>query len=202
LSGLWRRPNVASLDDFRTFLARQATYLSQKATIDYCRARAGLGWNSLVTEPEFIAALESCRWRAMSAVLADAILVSEGFLRPHIGDERARLSAALVATFAAILDASPAPEQERVAWRMLPDELAARLAQAQMAPVHNAAEIARTSGARVFELLPIHPSMRIDDREIVVNSIRFGMVAFAETLARAVSDPAELARSLMASAPP
>jgi hypothetical protein len=192
---------VATVDELRELLAREALYLSQKSTIDYCRARAGLGWHSLVSEPDFIAALNACRWQAMAAVLGDAVLVTEGFLRPHVA-EGPRLAAALTAMLTAILDSSPAPEDAHAQWRALPEEMAARLARAQLGPVHNAAEIARTSGARVFDLLPIHPSVRIDDREIVVNSVRFGMVAFSETLARAVDDPAALTRRLTASASP
>lgn len=202
ISNLWRRPRVATIDELRDLLSREALYLSQKATIDYCRARAGLGWHSLVSEPDFVAALDACRWQAMAAVLGDAILVTEGFLRVHAADEAPRLAATLTAMFSAILDSSPAPDDARARWHTLHDEIAARLARAQMAPVHNAAEIARTSGAQVFDLLPIHPSVRIDDREIVVNSIRFGMVAFSETLARAAADPAELTRRLTESASP
>ena len=201
-SHLWRRPRVATVDELRDLLSRESLYLSQKATIDYCRARAGLGWHSLVSEPDFVAALNACRWQAMAAVLGDVVLVAEGFLRPHVADEAPQLAAALTAMFSAILDSSPAPEDARAQWRGLPEEVAARLARVQLGPVHNAAEIARTSGARVFDLLPIHPSVRIDDREIVVNSVRFGMVAFSETLARAVGDPAELTRQLAASASP
>ena len=99
LTSFWRRRRVAAVEDLRDFLAAEAIYMSQKATIDYCRARAGLGWQKLVSEPEFVAALEACRWQAMASVLADAMLVTEGFLRPHAGDERQELSAALTAMF-------------------------------------------------------------------------------------------------------
>jgi hypothetical protein len=201
ISNLWRSRQVTTVDELRDLLSREAWYLSQKATIDYCRARAGLGWHALVSEPDFVAALNACRWQAMVAVLGDAMIVTEGFLRPHVADEAQRLAAALTAVFAAILDASAAPEDARAGWRALPDELAARLARVQMGPVHSAAEIARTSGTRVFELLPLHPSVRVDDREVVINSVRFGLVAFSETLARAVDDPAELARRLTAALP-
>lgn len=202
ISNLWRRPRVATIDDLRDLLSREALYLSQKATIDYCRARAGLGWHSLVSEPDFVAALNACRWQAMAAVLGDAVVVTEGFLRPHVAVEAPRLAAALTAMSGAILDSALAPEDARAKWRTLPDEIAARLARAQLGPVHNAAEIARISGAQVFDLLPLHPSVRIDDRDVVVNSVRFGMVAFSETLSRAVGDPAELARRLTASVSP
>jgi hypothetical protein len=200
LTDLWRGRRVETVGELRDFLASEAAHLSQKATIDYCRARSGLGWQKLVSEPQFVAALEACRWQAMAAVLADLVVVTEAWLRPCADDAAPRLAAALTAIFAAILDSSPAPDAARADWQGLPDELAARLARAQMGPVHNPGEVAKTSAARVFDLLPIHPSVRVNDREMVVNSVRFGMVAFSETLARAVRDPASLSRRLIAPA--
>jgi hypothetical protein len=70
-----------------------------------------------------------------------------------------------------------------------------------MGDVHRPGEIARMSGARIFDLLPIHPTVRQYDREIVINSVRFGMVAFSETLTRVADQPAMLAESLIAAAP-
>jgi hypothetical protein len=202
LSKLWLRRRVATAEEFREFLTREAVYLSQKATIDYCRARAGVGWQKLVSEPTFLAALESCRWQAMAAVLGDQMVVAEGYLRPYAGQNPRPLGGALAAMFQTILETSPAPTDTHAHWRSLATELAARLGRAQLAEVHQAGEVARTSGARIFELLPIHPSVRRYDREIVINSVRFGMVAFSEALARAADQPAALVERLIAAAPP
>lgn len=201
LSRLWRGSRVTTVAALHELLTRESVYLSQKATLDYCRARAGVGWNQLVSEPAFIAALDACRWQATAAVLADAILVAEGFFRSHAGEEQRRLADALTASFRTILETSPAPADLRGGWNALTDELSARLGRAQLGPVRNAAEIAKTGGGRVYELLPIHPSVRKYDREIVVNSVRFGMVGLSETLARRIDRPADLAQLLIASAP-
>lgn len=200
LFSLWREPRVTTVAELHDLLTRESVYLSQKATLDYCRARAGVGWQRLVAEPAFNAALEACRWQAMAAVLADAILVTEGFFRGHSGDDHPQLADALASGFRAILETAPAPAELRAEVSGLADELSARLGRAQLGPVRNAAEIAKTGGSRVFELLPIHPSVRRYDREIVVNSVRFGMVGFSETLARRVRRPADLAQLLIASA--
>jgi hypothetical protein len=201
LAKLLRRRRIATAEDMHEFLTREAVYLSQKSTIDYCRARAGLGWQKLVSEPAFLAALEACRWQAMAAVLADMILVTERYLRAEVGDHRQRLAEALGTIFSLILDRCPAPDGERASWPALAEDVRARLGRAQLGSVGSPAEIGRTSGDRIFELLPVHPSVRMHDREIVVNNVRFGMVAFAEALARAVDDPADLAERVAASAP-
>jgi hypothetical protein len=202
LTKLLRRRRVATVAELREFLTREAIYLSQKATIEYCHARAGLGWQRLLTEPAFVAALEACRWRAMAAVLADMIVVAEGFFRPHAVQDREDLAEGLAAAFFEIVDGSPLPTTAPDDRTALGHEIGARLGRAQLASVRNPGEIAKTSGERVFDLLPIHPSLRVYDREVVVNSVRFGMVAFSETLARAVDSPVELARLLIASGRP
>lgn len=201
LTHFWRRRRVTTADELRDFLAAEAVYLSQKSTIGYCQARAGMLWQKLDSEPAFMAALDACRWQAMAEVLADIVVVTEGFLRPRAGDAASRLPEALTTMFTEILESAPAPAAARADWQALPDELSARLARAQMADVHRPGEIAKTCGARIFELLPIHPSVRAHDREVVINNVRFGMVTFAERLARNVRDRAGLARQLTASVP-
>lgn len=201
VAALWRPRPVTTVEDLGTFLTREATFLSQKATIDYCRARAGLNWQKLASEPAFFAALKQCRWESMANVLADMIVITEGFLRTQAGQEFERLAAALVAAFVDIMRRSLASDGSEFDWKDLERDLAARLARAQMAQVRAAADVARTSGDRVYELLPIHPSLRTHDREMIVNHVRFGMVAFAEKLARTIRDPADLARQLRDSVP-
>ena len=38
------RPRITTAAGFADFLAGRAAFVSQKSTLDYCRARAGIGW--------------------------------------------------------------------------------------------------------------------------------------------------------------
>jgi hypothetical protein len=200
-SMLGPRARVVDLGGLRSFLTSEAIYLSQKATIDYCRARAGLGWENLAREPVFMAELEKTRWQAMAAVLADMLIVTEGVLRPAAGVDSWRLGAGLGTLFGEILDAAPAPDGARMAWEETRREWPARMGRAQLAQPRNPGEVARVSAQRVFDLIPIHASLRRDDREMVVNSVRFGMVAFSEKLERSLTRPEALVAELIALAP-
>ncbi len=204
LAGLWRRtPVVADRPALREFLSGEAAFLAQKTTVEYCRARSGLLWQKLFSEEEFRGALDRCRWGAMAAVLADQLIVAEGLLRAHAGGREAALGAALAALYQDILTGYSAAEPDRhVGWDDLAAEFPARISRAQLGPPHAPDQIAKTAGNRVYDLLPIHKSLRGHDREMMVNAIRFGMVAFQERLVQAVRDPALLARNLIAETTP
>lgn len=202
LTRLWQKPRpVADAAALRDFLAREAAFLSQKSTVEYCRARSGLLWQKLFEEADFRHALDICRWGAMAVVLADQVVVVEGFLRPHARGREADLAASLAGIFEDILRGyAEVPPEQRVGWDDLIIEMPARLARVQLGQPHGPAEIAKTAGARVFELLPIHKSLRGSDREMMINAIRFGMVGFYNKLEESVRDPAALVRDLAASA--
>jgi hypothetical protein len=204
LSSLWRRPApITDRAGLRDFLKAESAFLAQKSTIEYCRARAGMNWDKLFREAAFAEALEICRWEAMAAVLADMLIVTEGFLRPHLDDAEAvdRMGASLSAMFSEILESYEEASAARGGWDDLIGEFPARIARVQLGPPHDAAQVAKTAGARLFELLPIHRTLRAHDREMVVNNVRFGMVAFYEKLGQAVPEPAALARDLAAATP-
>lgn len=201
LAGLLRKPApVADKEALRAFLASESAFLAQKTTVEYCRARSGFFWQKLFAEDEFRTALDICRWGAMAAVLADQMIVTEGLLRRHAAGAEAALGTALIALYEDILRgyaADVAPEQ-RVGWDDLIADLPVRMARAQLGEPHSPAEIARSSGERVYHLLPIHKSLRGHDREMMMNAIRFGMVGFHRKLEEVLRDPAALVRDVIA----
>lgn len=203
LSRLWRQPEqIGDVDGLREFLKAEAAFLSQKATIEYCRARTGFNWDKLFKEQAFRDALEICRWEALAAILADLLIVTESYLRPHGDTEVDRLGMALSMLFDEILNSYQEATTARGGWADLAAAFPVRVARAQLGPPHDPAEIAKTGGDRVFELLPIHGSLRTHDREMVINNVRFGTLAFWQKLPERIQQPAPLARRLIAFASP
>lgn len=199
LAGLWHRSEpVADRPALQKLLTAESAFLAQKTTVEYCRARSGLLWQKLFSEDAFRTALDVCRWGAMAAVLADQIVVTEMFLRRHAENREPALAAALAALYEDILRGyAEVPTEQRVHWDELIAEMAPRLARLQLGPPHAPNEIAKTAGGRVYDLLPVHKSLRGLDREMMVNAIRFGMVGFHSKLEESVADPAALVRDLV-----
>ena len=194
-SMLWRR-HISSGDAFGDSIAAESAFLSQKSVVEYCRAKAGLNWETLFAEAPFRAALEICRWEAFAAVLADMTVIAEGLLRPHVGMRHAALADALTQQAARALAAHARPAHRPDGWGDALAALRQRLALCQLAaplPVH---EVGRASGTRIVELLPIHPRLRRDDGEVVVNNIRFGLCRSHEEVSRRTDLPAVAADML------
>lgn len=183
---LFRGPEpVTSRSELAEFLAGEAAFLAQKSTIEYCRARAGLLWQKLFAENAFIEALERCRWEAYALVLADMTVLAEGRLRAHSAPVPLALAEALGDLYEEILNSHPLPAH-RGDWHDRIETLRQRLGRAQLASPGRTDEIAGVSGRAIFDLLPIHPSLRGHDRLMIFNHIRFGMLTFAERFDRRV----------------
>jgi hypothetical protein len=176
--------DIAGLSDF---LDREAAFLSQQASIEYSRARTGLLAQRIFNEDTFIAALEVCRWEAFAAVLADMIVITEGRLRPLVGPHQLELRTTLEHAYGEILARYPLPEHRQQGWGDVLAALPTRLARAQLGPPRPPHKVAVRSAKRLFDTLPFHPSVRKNDKEMVVNSVRFGMIRFCERMARDVS---------------
>jgi hypothetical protein len=198
LAGLWHRQEpVADVAGLRDFLAAESAFLAQKTTVEYCRARSGILWQKLFGEQTFRDALDVCRWGAMAAVLADQIIVTEMYLRRHAEGREVALAGALERLYHEVLAGyGDVPPEQRVHWDELEAEMGARLARLQLGPPHAPDEIAKTAGLRVFDLLPVHKSLRGQDREMMVNAVRFGMVGFHRKLTESIADPAALTAAL------
>lgn len=195
-SRLWQRPEpVGTAGQLREFIAARAAFVSQKCTVEYCRARAGLNWDKLFKEQGFLEAMERCRWEALGAVAIDVAEIAEGQLRPAWTGPLPDLAAAVAGLLREALDAHGRPAGGARSWEETAAEGAERLARAQLAPPRPAYLVAEAGGARLFDVLPIHGSLRDHDRPMVVNGVRFQMTRMAEDLQRRLR-PEEVARDL------
>lgn len=197
LIAYFRPAPIATAQAFGTFLGERAALLAQKCAIDYCRGKTGLASYALFTEKPFLAALDVCRWETFAAALEDLFLLGYGELCAHIPDaQRARLSAALVALHAQILDAQPPPAHRPRGWSDAVEAFAARLHAAPSAPPR-VLDLANHSAKRLFDTLPIHITMRELDEEVVYGAVRFRMISISQEMRRRVRAGA-VAASLVA----
>lgn len=198
LSSFWRRPEpVRTAGQLRDFIAERSAFVSQKCAVEYCRARAGLNWDKLFKEKGFLEAMERCRWESLGAVAVDLAEIAEGRLRPAWTAPLPDLASAAAGLLRAALEMHGRPSAEARGWDEVAAEAVERLARAQLAPPRPAHVVAETGGGRLFDVLPIHGSLRNHDREMVVNGVRFQMTRMVEDMQRRL-DPEAVARDLAA----
>jgi len=203
--GLFRKTKrpvaIANYGSLLDFLDSRSAFLSQKCVYEYCRARSGLNWESLMREAAFIEAYEVSRWDAYAAALADLVIHLEGRLRPADTREHARLVDRLLVAAAEVLARHRADAHRPGGWGVEIAALRGRLNQAQLGPPRPAAEVARVGGKRIYETLPLHPDMTKHDRELVTNAVRFNFCRIAADLERDL-DPRAVLAELLADDPP
>ncbi len=199
------RTPIRRLGELGEFMGAQAAFVSQKATIDYLRARAGLAWPQLFREKDFREALDYCRWEAYAAVLQDVAELAQIFLR-RAGAPEAPLPAVLADLVELALGAYPVPAH-RDDWTDVVAATRDRLERALLVPPRPVRLVGYESARRIFPIMPIHTNLARYDREVVENNIRFLLVGvYSELEQRAVVaallEPLRAAAALDGTPPP
>lgn len=196
LARLFRRPRGSAPEALQAFLARQSAFVAQKTVLDYCRVKAGRNERAMFADPDFQAALRHCRWQTFAASVQDVTAIAEAWLRPHAPGQETTLAAALAALGGAVLDAAPAPPEERAALDAAREALPRHLAGLQEAPPASPGRIVLMAEAPLLATLPIHPEQRIGETPAIRGALRFHMVSTQQEMERAFDAP-ELARRLL-----
>ena len=165
--------NHAQLVDF---VDRHTSFVSQKCVTEYCRSKAGLNWDKLMLEADFIDVINVSRWQAYIHVLDDIVVMLEALLRPHCENRLEELANALVVLESDVIKKHTIPIIPEGGWSEHLHELKSRIGFLQEGPPHSTREIAKVSGEKVFKVLPIHSRLSHYDQELVVNSVRFLMM--------------------------
>lgn len=176
---------VGSPVELGVFLTRQAFFLAQKCTDDYCRGKVGVAHFTLAKEEAFREALIVCRWEGFGAMLAAVASVAQCRLI-DAGAPPGAAETAVIGIVDNILAGQPAPAHRPQGWGDITEILPERLRWARSEPRPSLAEVAAPAAKRLFDVLPIHANHRELDEEVVGNSVRFQFVGFSDRFRRAV----------------
>jgi hypothetical protein len=196
LLGSRRWAPVTTGEELADFLAAQSAYVAQRSVIEYCKARTGFNWEKLSLEQSFLDRLEVCRWEAYAIILSDVAELALIRLRRDGAAAPEAYLPGLVAAARSALLRHPVPNH-RTSWTDAVDAIERHLARVVLAaprPVHL---LGLQSADAMFDLLPIHASLRPEDREMFRNSVRFAICGASDAMSRYFQVPA-LEASLLA----
>jgi hypothetical protein len=196
LSRLFGRPRSSDPAAFKEFLSRQAAFVAQKTVLDYCRVKSGTNEKKLFADPDFIAALQHCRWQVFFSALADLAALAEAWLRPHCQGKEAELASRLVAWHAGALAGQEIPESERESAEASQRAIPGHLAGLQGAPPCSADRQPLQAEAPLFATLPIHADQRRGEGPAIRGALRFHIVSTQQEMERRF-DPAGLGSALL-----
>lgn len=186
-----RPPPLADVGELEDFLDERASFLVQKNVFEYSRARAGIMAEKLFREPGFKEAIDTARWRGYPIALANVTEMVEGVLRPRADGREDELLAAIITASRAVIHRYPVPPREPAHfWAEAEAWLEARLKPIQDEPPKAVKDIPLSTARQMFDLLPIHPSLRGEDYIMVRNHLRTNLCRmFEDFIARAELDP-------------
>jgi hypothetical protein len=167
---------VTNREELLDFLDRHTSFVSQKCITEYCRSKAGVNWDKLMLEADFLNVVNVSRWQAYIHVMDDIVVMLEALLRPHCENRLEELANALVALESDVIKGHDIPIIPEGGWSEHLQALKGRIGFLQEGPPHATREIAKVSGDKVFNVLPIHSRLSHYDYELVVNSVRFLMM--------------------------
>lgn len=168
-------PPVSDPVGLEEFVAGEAAYLTQKTVIGYCRVKTMQDYDKLMTEPAFRDGQELCRWESYALALGDVLILLEGMLRPADPAQRQRQADALAAFYPRLIDRSlPSHRQD---WTDAKAAFAARFALARMAEPAAPNAVVVDTAKLIFEMVPVHPRLKREDREVILGDLRLHMVA-------------------------
>ncbi len=178
LPRLFRKPEtIADREALQRFVDSRASFLAQKGIVEFCRVRAGVYWQKLFTEEEFRQALSLSCWQAYAPALALVTEMVEAALRPAAGIDRPRVAAAIEQIARAAYMAYPAPAGFTDAqWVERFELVSGRLAEVAGQPARPVRNMPKGMAERVFEALPIHPSIVRNDADYIHNNIRMNLL--------------------------
>ena len=168
-------PQVATRAELEAFISGEASYVTQKTVIGYCRVKTLYDYEKLLTEAAFRDGMEICRWEGYAGILGDTLIIVEGLLRPDREPERTRLADSLAALYPRLL--AEAKAQHRTDWSDWQEAFARRFAltrQSEPVPPHRVVE---DTAKLVHELAPLHPRLKREDQEVILGDLRMHMVA-------------------------
>ena len=180
------QPKLRTAAALRDFVSSQASYLAQRTSLEFSRNTLAYSHQYMMHQDSFLDEMRKSRWESFAVLIEDMLVAAEGLLRPAELAPAPRLADALVAMARAMLQGYERPAHRPQGWDDVIERIAARLAQAQLAPPKAPLEISAVSAERLYPLMPIHSDNRKKDREVVSGAVRFGFAGFAAKLAAAL----------------
>jgi hypothetical protein len=192
---LGRKPKITTWDEVADALDQYGAFVVNRMMYEYSRARAGTMSAALFSEKEFQSVIEVSRWRAFPLGVGHAAEILMGHLRRAAGPDAGALCDKVRAAAEQVMTRYPTPEGfEDGFWTQAREDIGTRLARAAVVPVKPAQDVAIATFPTLFELVPLHETVRQHDYEVILNSLRGMLLNVADEL-KARVDTVALSRA-------
>jgi hypothetical protein len=185
---------VVDVEALGDFLNSRASFVTQSSLYGYLRTRAGARYTELMTNDEFVAAINHAKWNIWLACVGD-LSIFAGRLIHATASQRPALVTAIVSEAARhAMSGRPPADEVGAQFPLLQAALFDRVQAAQWDIIEPDEAVFRDSPAALVRWAPVMDELKQLDEEIVSNSVRFRWQQVRREL-RAKLDPAAVIAS-------
>ncbi|MBT6415003.1 hypothetical protein [Candidatus Puniceispirillum sp.] len=180
--GLRKLDPLLSYDQLVDFINSRAAFVSQTTLYTYVKARAGMQHPKLFDNPDFLTSLRIARWHIYGAAVSDLTLFAGAQINRAAILPPNQLSMFCTEMIEGIFAANPQQDIDPKRFMQICEKGKQRIAFADWHAIENGAAAFQSSSDAVFKWAPIADELKMDDEEIVRNSIHLRWIGVRRDL--------------------
>jgi len=190
-----RGKRIADFEALQHFLASRSSHVAQTALYGYLRTRAGTRFPELFDDDDFARSINFAKWHVWLACLSDLSVYAGGLLIQRSHASCALVEQVMSVAVEAVLSNTGKPDDAGPEFAQDADRVGARLLNCDWASVQDSETPFSRSPEALVHWAPVVDEFKLEDDEIVRNSVRFRWHEVRRDLRRDLD-----ANALMASA--
>ena len=164
------------------FVNSRAAFVSQTTLYTYVKARAGMQHPKLFANADFLTSLRIARWHIYGAAVGDLTLFTGAQVNRAAVLEPGQLRIFCTEMIEDIFAANPQQDIEPERFMQICEKGKQRIAFADWHTIEDGATAFQSSSDAVFEWAPIADELKVNDEEIVRNSIHLRWIGVRRDL--------------------
>ncbi|MGI9423865.1 MAG: hypothetical protein ACR2PA_11770 [Hyphomicrobiaceae bacterium] len=167
------RGRIETFEALTEFIDSRSAFVSQKSLYGYLKTRMGTRYPELFQDDVFVASINFAKWQVYSACLSDLAIFTAAHCAAETGlDDSDTQRLALASIEQIVAQSFAAPEAAETRDRVVPEFLQ-RMKTIDWSRMADRDAAFSVSPVELVRAAPVTDEFKVDDSEIVMNSIRF-----------------------------
>lgn len=180
--GLRKLDPITTHKQLIDFIESRSAFVSQTTLYTYVKARAGMQHPKLFANPDFLTSLRIARWHIYGAAIGDLTLFAGAQINRDAVLTRDQLSIFCTEMIEGIFAANPQEDIDSKRFMQICEKGKQRIAFADWQAVESGSAAFQSSSDAVFKWAPIADELKVNDEEIVRNSIHLRWIGVRRDL--------------------
>ena len=173
LGGLAKSRELASPESLGYFLRTRASHVAQASLYGYLKTRAGTRFPEMFENEGILMSMNMAKWQIWLACLSDLTVYTGGLIAQRTGESNRDIQALLADVTDEILADVGTPDDAAEEFQDTCEALRIRIRNTDYGAVTDDESAFTQSPESLYRWAPIADELKVRDKEIVINSVRF-----------------------------